>query len=442
MKKYSVILILALLLFGCICVGSLPQTQPPAPKNQCLVYRPGGPETTENLSLQGDCNKPPQYVAYFQPVPGYKAIGSGSIVINHNFFQNNSFTILGWSYYDQVWDRYIGGYASSGSGTYSANNVITMFDLEISPPYQLIVPNWGISVWEANKGSPQIDLLCNASEDGPNLKRWYQWGVSWNNVTREWTVWVNGASNCTYSIPYDVITTIGPDGSLRLSCGTGTSEETCSLSNVQLYHTVLSPQQVQALYSEGIGGAPIDLQNLVGWWHLNGDANDYSGNGYNGEISDVTFNDTNSYNTTPNATLAVSENCSGNYSLRIWPSGAPNATCWGTRGAIPSTGNGSGDWFDNCSGTIDSGCSGWKIFNVTLGSQIEIHGYGDNCHTCDFWHIHYYLDDYYNSTWNEIGYIDGPDRMGDTYNFCYTPKGDKIRIRSDYEFYVQVFGKS
>ena len=38
-----------------------------------------------------------------------------------------------------------------------------------------------------------------------------------------------------------------------------------------------------------IGGAPIDLQHLVGWWPLNGNANDYSGNGNNGQINGVTF---------------------------------------------------------------------------------------------------------------------------------------------------------
>jgi len=54
------------------------------------------------------------------------------------------------------------------------------------------------------------------------------------------------------------------------------------LANVQVYSTSLSPSEIRALYSEGIGGAPVDLQNLVGWWPLNGNANDYSGNDNNG----------------------------------------------------------------------------------------------------------------------------------------------------------------
>ncbi len=61
------------------------------------------------------------------------------------------------------------------------------------------------------------------------------------------------------------------------------------LSNVQIYNTSLSSSEVNALYLEGIGGAPIRPQNIVGWWPLNGNANDYSGNGNNGQLNGVTF---------------------------------------------------------------------------------------------------------------------------------------------------------
>ncbi|MEM0201813.1 MAG: hypothetical protein QXR73_01385, partial [Candidatus Micrarchaeaceae archaeon] len=53
--------------------------------------------------------------------------------------------------------------------------------------------------------------------------------------------------------------------------------------------TALSANAIKALYLEGIGGAPVDLQNLVAWYPLNGNANDYSGNGNNGVPSNVIF---------------------------------------------------------------------------------------------------------------------------------------------------------
>jgi hypothetical protein len=60
-----------------------------------------------------------------------------------------------------------------------------------------------------------------------------------------------------------------------------------NMSNVQLYNTTLSASEVMALYNEGIGGAPLALPSLVGWWPLNGDAKDYSGNGNSGVPNNV-----------------------------------------------------------------------------------------------------------------------------------------------------------
>jgi hypothetical protein len=62
------------------------------------------------------------------------------------------------------------------------------------------------------------------------------------------------------------------------------------IANVQIYSTTLTPKEVQYLYQQGLGGGPVRLQNLVGWWPLNGDAKDYSGNNNHGTISGgVTF---------------------------------------------------------------------------------------------------------------------------------------------------------
>jgi len=73
--------------------------------------------------------------------------------------------------------------------------------------------------------------------------------------------------------------------------GGGSYVWTGSLANIQVYNVTFSTNEAQALYLEGIGGAPIRPQNLVGWWPLNGNANDYSGNNNNGQISGgVSFN--------------------------------------------------------------------------------------------------------------------------------------------------------
>ena len=56
------------------------------------------------------------------------------------------------------------------------------------------------------------------------------------------------------------------------------------MSNIQLYNTALSAAQVQSLYGEGISGPPQTTSSLVGWWPLNGDVLDYSGNGNNASV--------------------------------------------------------------------------------------------------------------------------------------------------------------
>jgi hypothetical protein len=61
------------------------------------------------------------------------------------------------------------------------------------------------------------------------------------------------------------------------------------ISDVQIYNTMLSPGQIQQLYQEGITGIPISGNSLLGWWPLNGNANDYSGNGYNGTAYSMVY---------------------------------------------------------------------------------------------------------------------------------------------------------
>ncbi len=56
-----------------------------------------------------------------------------------------------------------------------------------------------------------------------------------------------------------------------------------SISNVQIYSSSLNNNQIMQLYSMGTGGNPLGTA-MVGWWPLNGDAIDYSGNGNNGTI--------------------------------------------------------------------------------------------------------------------------------------------------------------
>jgi hypothetical protein len=61
------------------------------------------------------------------------------------------------------------------------------------------------------------------------------------------------------------------------------------MANAQVYNTSLDVNQIQSLYLEGIGGAPVSPQYVVGWWPLNGDTKDYSGGNNNGVPTAITF---------------------------------------------------------------------------------------------------------------------------------------------------------
>jgi len=121
----------------------------------------------------------------------------------------------------------------------------------------------------------------------------------------------------------------------------------------------------------------------------------------------------------------------------IWPSDAPSTTCYCASGCpksdMPSTGKDAATWFEF------GGCGNWKVYDVTPGSSINIHAYGDTCDGCVLWHINYYLDDYHSGEWHEIKYVNGPNKPGAVYDMNYTPVGNKIRVRAVNGFYVKVF---
>lgn len=61
------------------------------------------------------------------------------------------------------------------------------------------------------------------------------------------------------------------------------------IANVQVYNQVLTQSNITSMYRNGITGAPIATSNLIGWWPLDGNANDYSGNGNNGTFTSPAY---------------------------------------------------------------------------------------------------------------------------------------------------------
>ena len=242
---------------------------PKAPPGACQVFRPNGPGTTSFINLEGICNDElPQYVAQFDgtspiTVPSIPELPSG----------NQPRTLTAWFFVpSSSSDSYNGVVGISGP---SAETMFTVF----VGGSTVAVDAWGSS----NQGGGGNNLQIGS----------YEFVAAVYNSTNYNLIGYTGYGGALHSfIAGNVILNFPQVSStypLLIGDRANTPVLTGDVANVQLYNTPLSANEIQALYQEGIGGAPIDLQNLVGWWPLNGNANDYSGNGNNGVPSNVVF---------------------------------------------------------------------------------------------------------------------------------------------------------
>jgi hypothetical protein len=243
---------------------------PKASPGACQVMRPDGPGTTMDISTQGVCNNElPQYVTSFgsstscvdaQYVPiGVSSLGQSSM---------SSLTISYWEYMitpQVVLHLDSANPTPSGSGIICNNNACSVpGPLQAEGPGQSFVDTWQF-----------VTLVLNAS-----MATMYVNGNPGPNVL--WYGPLTGISDLDF-LGYEPTCSDWSRG---------------SIADVQIYNMSLDAASVQALYQEGIGGVPITPQNLVGWWPLNGNANDYSGNLNSGQATGIVYTDswTTSYN--------------------------------------------------------------------------------------------------------------------------------------------------
>ena len=260
------ILIIAVVLGALFQLGVFnPMTfAPKAQPGACQVFRPNGPGTTSFINLEGVCNgEIPQFVMSTNP-------SGQDYVIYQNFpmSSGNPITVTAW----------IDPITSTGDfrgAAYIGSDCVDAMTLAlVGTNNQVVVDTCG--AWGGNFApnfyAPQ------------NQFSFIAFSVSGTSIV----IYFNGNSQnfTASSVPAPVIGNVilGDDveSPSRPSYG-------IRLANVQIYNTALSSNDIQALYQEGIGGAPIDLRNLVGWWPLNGNANDYSGNNNNGNAINVTY---------------------------------------------------------------------------------------------------------------------------------------------------------
>ena len=240
-----------------------------ASPGSCSVYRPFGPDTTQQINLQGLCSTTiPKFVAFFDGKNSHINITNQSASLTQ---LTSKLTITAWIYASNSLPNsqtvlskanptndigYIFPDTSSGWNTIS-------FSLYVGGTWEpmLTAPYPGTGTWH----------FVAATYDGSNM-----------NVYIDGSLAASEAASGPMSIDYNNITVGDNAGSNRFSG---------RAANIQIYNISLSANQIHELYIEGIGGHPAVLQSLVGWWQLNGDTNDYSGNGNTGISNTIIFSE-------------------------------------------------------------------------------------------------------------------------------------------------------
>ena len=244
---------------------------PKANPGSCQAFRPNGAGTSYDINLLGVCNgEIPEYVSSFN------GLGSGFVIATEQAQPLSAMTVAFWIYptNNGYWGNPNNPWQNVLSGSGGCwNNYYFYLEAGGNPPQE----SWSIT-----------NTLGGEYRDFPSVPifpdRWQQFIGTYDG--KNLMVYLNGKS---IGNPVAASGLVNYDG-LRISSsnappGWGCDEISGDISNVQIYNVSLGQNSIVALYQEGIGGAPIDLQNLVGWWPLNGNANDYSGNGNNGAAS-------------------------------------------------------------------------------------------------------------------------------------------------------------
>ncbi len=231
--------------------------QPHAQAGSCQVSR-----TAAGVSLEGQCNGLlPEFVGQFS---------GGSIQITslpQAPIGNSQGTITAWFYEPSI-QAYNG---LVGYGTSTTSNAFTMF------------------VDSSSGGKVCYDMWNSANQCGSSQTVtqgiWEFAAITYDGSTVTGYTFYSGSSNVVNagSGPVNIVA-VSASYPFYIGARPSTPSYIGEISNVQLYNSSLSQAEVTSLYLEGIGGAPIRPQNLMGWWPLNGNANDYSGNGNNGQL--------------------------------------------------------------------------------------------------------------------------------------------------------------
>ena len=268
------ILIIAVVLGAIYSLGLFSGTSlaPRASPGSCQIYRPNGPLTTTYMTLAGSCaSELPQYVAQISGTGSYVNFGNAPAM---QISGNIAVSIWVKSTYSLSGSACSGGAALLlGDWTLGGQNNNALFWSDTCTSF---APEFfgggssaaGVALTTPNRYSDGRWHMLTGVKQGATIY-FYVDGVqaatatpgAVSNLGDPWCI-----SACLNNWPFSGY-----------------------VADVQIYNSSLDANSVMALYQEGIGGVPVNLQNLVAWYPLNGNANDYSGDVNNGVPTNVVY---------------------------------------------------------------------------------------------------------------------------------------------------------
>jgi Concanavalin A-like lectin/glucanases superfamily len=250
------ILIIAVVLGALFQLGvfSSANFTPKAQPGNCRVLRVAG-----TANLEGTCTGvPPQSVAQFDGVSSY-------YLSSLTKAPTSAFTASLWVRFNIIplptaeQDLLFTGYGGNGGW--------------------ILLSNLGTLSFSYTTGGTNYGVSCPT----PTTSNWYFLTlVSTGSSERCYVNNIAGSPDSTVFSPSTTYVYTGTRWGTQYFFGG-------SIADVQIYNTSLDASQIQALYLKGIGAAPIDPNHIVGWWPLNGNANDYSGNNNGGAPTNIIY---------------------------------------------------------------------------------------------------------------------------------------------------------
>ncbi len=235
---------------------------PKVPGGSCEVIRPLGPGTIDSMSIKGACsNELPVHTALFNNVSSHvnasvpeinTGVGQYNTVSfwldwNGNTFTSPIFVSLG--FYGMIFYSSCFGFNTGTGDCYGIDpsRIKNVWIYVVAKLYN--GPYTGNSILYINGVEQQLSQRAGMAD--------------------------TGTAGTNFYMGYEQLG-ISKSGQILLA-------------NVQIYNTSLGPSTINSMYISGIGADPQALEDLIGWWPLNGDSRDYSGDANDGTASSLTY---------------------------------------------------------------------------------------------------------------------------------------------------------